>query len=264
MDKKVNSGSGGGGSKQQTRKMPGSAGKPGIDFTDPAVISIIVALFVVLLTLLFWMKKSKSKGRCVLFVGPSDSGKTAILSHLINGQGTETVTSLIPNEYEYQVENGNSSVTLKDLPGHERVRSKFWEQHKNGLRGIVCLVDSAGGNKAVRESAEVIYSVLSDPLVKSLKPNILIFANKQDVPSAKGHNVIRPQLERELTTLRLTKSASLQSIGGSQDTKTTIGRPGKDFDFDHVSPIKVDFAEGSGNKNDPELNELEEWISKVA
>jgi len=142
------------------------------------------------------MRKTK-KGRTILFIGPPEVGKTAIFTKIITDKNLETVTSVSPNQAEYTPDN-KPSLILKDLPGHERVRIQFWDSNKVGARGIVCVVDAAGGNKAIREAAEVLYTVLTDPVVSSVGPNILIFCNKQDLPTAKGTKVIRTQLEREL------------------------------------------------------------------
>ncbi len=142
--------------------------------------------------------RRKTKGRLVLLVGPTDVGKSAMFSRVVGGKNIQTVTSVIPNEGEYVPSNGRAPLVVKDLPGHERVRIKYWDTSRSGARGIICVVDSAGGNKAVRESAEIIYTVLTDPSVTSVRPNILIFANKQDAPLAKAISVIKTQLEREL------------------------------------------------------------------
>jgi len=110
----------------------------------------------------------------------------------------DTVTSVVSNEGEYIPTNGKGALILKDLPGNDRVRQKNWESNKAGVRGIICVIDAAGGSKAIRDGAEVLYTVLTDPLISSIRPNLLIFANKQDLPTAKGIKVIRPALEREM------------------------------------------------------------------
>jgi len=143
--------------------------------------------------------RNKKKGRSIIIVGPSEAGKTAIFVRLGFGRDVETVTSTAPNVTEYEVPDGlTAPLILKDLPGHEKVRIKFWEANKVGVRGIICVMDAAGGSKAVRDAAEVLYDILIDPIVNSVKPNILIFANKQDLATAKATKVLRLQLEREM------------------------------------------------------------------
>ncbi|ODM94975.1 Signal recognition particle receptor subunit beta [Orchesella cincta] len=177
----------------------------------------------------------------------------------------QTVTSVTPNEGEYIPLNGKAALSIKDLPGHERVRIKFWDESKAGSRGIVCVVDASGGNKAIRESAEIIYTVLTDPAVTSVRPNILIFANKQDAPLAKAITVVKTQLERELTTLRMTKSAGLTSIGGGSGSSAKfLGKMDKDFEFAHAAPLKIEFAEGSCNLDKKELTVVTDWLDTIA
>jgi signal recognition particle receptor subunit beta len=145
----------------------------------------------------FFTRKGK-KGRSVLLVGACESGKTELFARIVGGPVVQTVTSLVPNELEYTPKNGKADLVIKDLPGHDRVRIKFWDTNKSGARGVVCVVDAAGGNKGIRDAAEVLYQVLTDSAVLSTNPAVLIFANKQDLPMAKGTKVIRTQLEKEL------------------------------------------------------------------
>ena len=148
---------------------------------------------------MYFYIRNRKRGRVILFVGPSEAGKTSIFAQVAFGKGVETVTSTTPNTADYEVPGGTKApLILKDLPGHERVRNKFWEANKIGMRGIVCVMDAAGGSKAVRDAAESLYNILTDSIVNSVKPNILVFANKQDLPTAKGASVLRHQLEREM------------------------------------------------------------------
>ncbi|CAL8135529.1 unnamed protein product [Orchesella dallaii] len=256
-----------GGGKPSSTPPPGVSKVPLGSSTpiwnDPMFIPIVIAVALVLLTILFLLRR-KSKGRIVLLVGPTDVGKSSMFSQIVGGKNIETVTSVTPNEGEYIPSNGRAALTIKDLPGHERVRIKFWDESKVGSRGIVCVVDASGGNKAIRESAEIIYTVLTDPAVTSVRPNILIFANKQDAPLAKAITVVKTQLERELTTLRMTKSAGLTSIGGGSSSGKFLGKMDKDFEFAHAAPLKVEFAEGSCNLDKKELALVTSWLDTIA
>lgn len=229
--------------------------------------AIAIALVVVLLTIVWIYRRvfGKKKGRSILIVGPSDAGKTAIFVQVWQDRNVDTVTSVVANEGDYSPSNGRPDVVLKDLPGNDRVRQKFWESNKAGVRGIICVIDAAGGSKSIRDGADVLYNILTDPLVAKVRPNVLIFANKQDLPTAKGIRVIRASLEREITTLRLTKSATLQTTEGNVSSSKMLGRPDKDFDFDQLLPLKVEFAEGTGNSTDTSaLKSIIEWLDKTA
>nr|QBH73246.1 putative ARL3 [Isotomurus palustris] len=227
-------------------------------------VPVIIAIVLVLLTLVYFFTKKAKKGRSVLLVGACESGKTELFARIVGGPVVQTVTSLVPNELEYTPKNGKAELVIKDLPGHDRVRIKFWDSNKVASRGIVCVVDAAGGNKGIRDAADVIYQVLTDSSVLSTRPAILIFANKQDLPMAKGSKVIRNQLEKELTTLRMTKSASLQSTRGKDSGSKVLGRSEEDFDFDHMTQLQIDFAEGCAIKEENQLSAVFSWLDKIA
>ncbi|XP_021955589.1 signal recognition particle receptor subunit beta [Folsomia candida] len=255
MDPKVGS------PKRQQPRAP-----PGGDIPPPptpslALAPVIVAFILIFLTLVYlWTRKGR-RGRAVLIVGPCEAGKTVLFSKLLGGPTVQTVTSLIPNELEYLPANGRPALVVKDLPGHDRVQIKFWDNNKPSVRGIVCVVDAAAGNKGIREAADVLYRVLTDSAVLSSCPSIFIFANKQDQPMSKGSKVIRNQLEKELTTLRMTKSATLTSTGGKDSTRI-LGRPDKDFDFEQISQIKIEFGEGSALADEGKI--INDWLDSIA
>lgn len=50
--------------------------------------------------------------------------------------------------------NPQKSLTIYDVPGHERIRYAAFEKIKNVTGGIVFLVDSATIQKDVRDAAE--------------------------------------------------------------------------------------------------------------
>jgi len=235
----------------------------GTSVKDPMLVGILFAVLAVFLTIMYFYIRNTKRGRYILIVGPTESGKTALFARLGFGKNVESVTSTSPNVTEYEVP-GKAPLILKDLPGHEKLRMQFWDSNKVGVRGIIFLVDAAGGSKCIRDAAEVLYDILTDPIVNSVKPFILIIANKQDLPTAKGTKVLRLHLEREITTLRLTKSASLQTTGGKSSAPRTLGKPDVDFDFDHLHPIKVEFCEGATNSDESELKLVTNWLEKIA
>ncbi|ODM86827.1 Signal recognition particle receptor subunit beta [Orchesella cincta] len=197
---------------------------------------------------MIFLLRRKTKGRTVLLVGPTDVGKSSMFSQIVGGKNIQTVTSVTPNEGEYIPLNGKAALSIKDLPGHERVRIKFWDESKAGSRGIVCVVDASGGNKAIRESAEIIYTVLTDPAVTSVRPNILIFANKQDAPLAKAITVNHSPNDKVCWL-------NIIIVSGKMD---------KDFEFAHAAPLKIEFAEGSCNLDKKELTVVTDWLDTIA
>jgi signal recognition particle receptor subunit beta len=68
--------------------------------------------------------------------------------------------------------------------------------------------------------------------------------------------------------LRTTKSSQLKSTNEAANNNTFLGKKEKDFEFSHLLPIKVDFAESSAMNVDPEkpaeLEALEKWLMQIA
>ena len=79
--------------------------------------------------------------------------------------------------------------------------------------------------------------------------------------------MIRTQLEKELTNLRVTRSAALLGVDDHESSKNAfIGKPGKDFEFKHVRPITVEFCECSlrGEEEDVhEIEQLQHWVDQL-
>ncbi|NWH76750.1 SRPRB protein, partial [Piaya cayana] len=136
-------------------------------------------------------------------------------------------------------------------------------------RAIVFVVDSVAFQREVKDVAEFLYQVLVDGVVLKNAPALLIACNKQDVTMAKSAKLIQQQLEKELNTLRVTRSAAPTSLDSSAGGgPAQLGKKGKDFDFSQL-PMKVEFAECSargskGEEGDADCEALEKWLAKVA
>lgn len=228
------------------------------------VIAILVVLITIGLFIVWRYKKTARKG--VLLMGLSDAGKTLIYSRLLHNKFVHTHTSVKENSGEYDC--GKVSLRIIDIPGHERLRAKFFDEYKGTARGIVYIIDSITFQKDIRDVAEFLYTLLSDPVVASNRLSFLILCNKQDQTMAKGCTVIKSLLEKEMNVLRTTKSSQLESTGEAATNNTFLGKKEKDFEFVHLLPIKVDFAESSASNVDPEkpveLEALEKWLIHIA
>lgn len=99
-----------------------------------------------------WKKKSQ-KRTDILLMGLCESGKTLLFSQLLHSVVSETFTSIAENIGQYDPENG-SSLRIIDIPGHERLRDRFYDQYKNTAKGIVFIVDSITVQKDIRDVAE--------------------------------------------------------------------------------------------------------------
>ncbi|XP_067658190.1 signal recognition particle receptor subunit beta-like [Haliotis asinina] len=244
--------------------------KNGVEAGDPTVIGILVAVIVGLFTLVVFAflsgKKNKRSG--VLLLGICDAGKTLLFSRLVYKTFKETYTSTKSNSGSYTVPDSNKSLRVIDLPGHERLRFQTMEEHKGLARAIIFVIDSLTFQKEIKEVAELLYTALSDSTISSLAPPVLILCNKQDMTLAKGAKVIQGQLEKEMNTLRVTRSAALQGTDNTSNNNTYLGKRNKDFEFLDVKPFKITFAEcsckGKGDNSKADLSEVESWLSKVA
>ncbi|NXA52366.1 SRPRB protein, partial [Nothocercus julius] len=240
--------------------------------SDPAVLSVLLALLAVALTLLIWRLLQGRKGgrKAVLLLGLCDAGKTLLFARLLTGRYRDTQTSITDSFATYRVSSDKgANVTLIDLPGHESLRLQFLERFKAAARALVFVVDSVAFQREVKDVAEFLYQVLVDSTILKNAPALLIACNKQDVTMAKSAKLIQQQLEKELNTLRVTRSAAPTSLDGpATGGPAQLGKKGKDFDFSQL-PMKVEFVECSargskGEDGDADLEALEKWLAKIA
>ncbi|XP_031439673.1 signal recognition particle receptor subunit beta [Clupea harengus] len=242
-----------------------------MNYQDPAfLIGIFVSLAVVIITivLLKYFLGSKTTRNAVLLVGLCDAGKTLLFSRLLLGRFKRTQTSIAENSAIYKAKNERgSSWTLVDLPGHESLRPQYVEKFKASARALVFVVDSALFQKEVRDVAEFLYSLLTDSVVAKNAPSLVVACNKQDIRMTKSAKLIQQQLEKELNTLRVTRSATLTSQDGSVGGAVYLGKKGRDFEFSQL-PMKVEFMECSarghqGDEGDADIEALEKYLAKL-
>ncbi|XP_071377511.1 signal recognition particle receptor subunit beta [Centroberyx affinis] len=238
---------------------------------DPIfIIGLIVALAVVVITFVFlkYFLTSKTVRSAVLLVGLCESGKTLLFSRLLSGKFKRTQTSITDSSAPYKTKNDRSSTwTLIDLPGHDSLRPQYMEKFKSAARAIVFVVDSAVFQKEVRDVAEFLYFLLTDTVISRNTPTLLVACNKQDITMAKSAKLIQQQLEKELNTLRVTRSAALSSQDGSVGGTVHLGKKGKDFEFSQL-PMKVEFLECSargskGEDGGADIESLERSLAKL-
>ncbi|KAL5242312.1 hypothetical protein ACI65C_009722 [Semiaphis heraclei] len=199
---------------------------PGNDLflTRELLVALLVLFFTVVLFILW--KKSRKTNRDVLLVGLCDSGKTALFSYLVYNKPIQSFTSQVENIGEFR--NKKNLLRLVDIPGHERV---------------------------------LLYRILTDVTIQTNKTKIIILCNKQDKVLAKGSEVIKTLLEKELDTLRLTKSNQLESIDGKKN-KTLLGKKKKHFEFTHCQ-MPVEFAEVISSSQDIVVEPIKDWLESI-
>jgi len=120
---------------------------------DYSNLPYIISLFVLILSLLilFLWRKTKTARTDVLLLGPSESGKTYLFSQLLFSEDKETFTSISVNTGIYNGEQGQ--INFVDIPGNERLRSKFLDQYKYLAKGVVYVIDSVTLQRDVRDVA---------------------------------------------------------------------------------------------------------------
>uniref|UniRef100_A0A0P5H846 Signal recognition particle receptor subunit beta n=1 Tax=Daphnia magna TaxID=35525 RepID=A0A0P5H846_9CRUS len=117
-------------------------------------VALIVGLITLFIFLFVWRKGRVSR-RGICLVGLCESGKTLIFSQLIYKKAVESFTSMKENVGVLDIAN-KGALKLIDIPGHERVRQRFFDSYKNTARGIVFVLDSFSLNKDIRDVAEYV------------------------------------------------------------------------------------------------------------
>jgi len=202
-------------------------------------------------------------------MGPCDAGKTLMFLRLVHKQFANTCTSIKDNKGHFVAKIKDKILTLVDIPGHERLRTQYIEEHGGTALGIVFVVDSSTiSRKTVADVAEFLYTVLTDPIIFKNRPRVLITCNKQDHEVAKRHTAVKSMLESELNTLRKTRSGALEltSNSDSASNRVFLGRPDRDFEFEHLGAFGVAFAECQcvAEGADYNLKEVTDWLEEIA
>ncbi|XP_066248240.1 signal recognition particle receptor subunit beta [Euwallacea similis] len=227
-------------------------------------LPLLLAVLLVLLTILIFIVQRvlKSSKRHVLLTGLNDSGKTLIYSQLIYNRHIMTYTSSQDNFNQYN--SDGKELTIVDLPGFHSIRQQCFEKYKDSSKGIVYVVDSVTLAKNIRDAANILYNILTDPVIMKNKPGLLILCNKQDQTLAKGSNIIKSMLEKEMNTLRNTQLSQVKQLDSKEKATNKLGDISKDFSFSSLY-CKVEFAEACAyNKNGSvNLEDLKKWIRKV-
>uniref|UniRef100_T1IJD7 Signal recognition particle receptor subunit beta n=1 Tax=Strigamia maritima TaxID=126957 RepID=T1IJD7_STRMM len=235
---------------------------------DYSTFSIYLAIFIVLLTILIYFiaQRRKNLRKSVLLIGLCESGKTLLFSQLVHNRFVLTHTSIKENIGTYYPQNKNS-LKIVDIPGHERLRMRFFDNVKSTARGIIFVIDSLTFQKELKDIAQFLYYILADTIVVKNNPRFLILCNKQDQTLAKSWSVIKAQLEKEINLLRVTESATLDTTSTTA-SNAFLGKRGKNFEFSHLLPLQVDFLDCSAKGNEEtkktDLIEVEKWIQKIA
>eukprot|EP01084_Bolivina_argentea_P300069 517304_1 len=185
---------------------------------DLTLVSIIVAIFAVLLVGLWWYFKSSSDvissryNRVVLY-GPCGSGKTLLFFQLLHGRNQETQSSMQENVLSFVPKQPAVSKQYEfvDLSGHPSQAYRI-KKYCSNIKYVLFMID-ATDLKNINNSSKMLYQLLSLKAFDSLspKPKLLVIGNKTDQPNATTMISIKSTLMKELNKLYESNS-SLSSL----------------------------------------------------
>jgi signal recognition particle receptor subunit beta len=236
------------------------------------LLTLTIVPFLALLLFLFFRRQVRIH---ILMAGVSDAGKTTLFTQLILPEGsclkTKTCTSIHENVADL-ITPKHRAFKLVDLPGHEKVRQQTLNRYKGLARGIVFVVDSGNIQSNVRDVAEFLYNMMTDPVLARSHIPMLIVCNKQDMSTAKGQAVIRAMLEKEFNILRQTKAGQLTYLESKRSQRPVqLGKEGEPFNFDGYRGMKVTFSESVCMKEDNnnreedklDISGIHDWLDIV-
>ncbi|POS86083.1 hypothetical protein EPUL_001581 [Erysiphe pulchra] len=276
---------------------------PSMDlYSYELIVALLLVLTIPFILHYYFFRSSDYKTiPSILLLGPSDSGKTSLLTLLKLGQKAETHSSqtsttvkiVLPSDKvtgsdKYRSVNDpshylNRKFLLTDTPGHGKLRYIARQNITNlqNLKGIIFIVDAARlkpGDYYLRHTAEYLYEVLLLLKKKAEKSNfvkatpVLIAANKMDLFTALPREIIKRNLESEISKLHEAKLNGLQDSGtaediGSEDGKDEwLGEKGSEnFKFSQLEEsinVPVDILSGHVKGEDPQIEEWWMWIAR--
>ncbi|KAG1891177.1 signal recognition particle receptor beta subunit-domain-containing protein [Suillus subluteus] len=217
-------------------------------------LALVVGLLVVIT---FSRRKTRSRGSALILVGPSDAGKTAILSTL-------AFTGTLPSHTSLQVNTSIMPLSpvgilpVIDIPGHPRIRDQF-QEHLVNARAVVFVVDastiSRNGSTVAEHLHHVLNAITSLP-PSHLSPALLILANKCDLmkTATSSGSPTEVAISRVRTILEQAQSSGMGVEGlGAEGERSDMG--GLD-----CSSGEVDFAGTWVNVGELKDDEKKDWL----
>ena len=114
----------------------------------------------------------------ILMVGLDAAGKTTILYKLKLGENVTTIPTIGFNVET--VDYKNVSFTVWDVGGQDKIRP-LWRHYFQNTQGVIFVVDSNDRDR-IGEAREELARMLNEDELRDAV--LLVFANKQDLPSA--------------------------------------------------------------------------------
>jgi len=132
--------------------------------------------------------KAKEKEVRILLLGLDNAGKTTILKRL-NGEDISTISPTVGfniKTFDYE----GFKVNVWDVGGQTTIRS-YWRNYFEQTDGLVWVVDSTDRRRLQDCRAELERVLTAEKLAGA---SLLVFANKQDIPSALTPDEIAQEL----------------------------------------------------------------------
>uniref|UniRef100_A0A8C4Q0I3 ADP-ribosylation factor 3b n=1 Tax=Eptatretus burgeri TaxID=7764 RepID=A0A8C4Q0I3_EPTBU len=114
----------------------------------------------------------------ILMVGLDAAGKTTILYKLKLGEIVTTIPTIGFNVETLEYKSIN--FTVWDVGGQDKIRP-LWRHYFQNTQGVIFVVDS-NDRERVAEARDELKSILDEDELRAA--NLLVFANKQDLPNA--------------------------------------------------------------------------------
>lgn len=130
----------------------------------------------------------------ILMLGLDAAGKTTILFRLKFNHSSTTVPTVGFNKEFVQYKNIKFNVW--DVGGQEKIQ-QLWRHYYAGAQGLIFVVDSANVER-LDDAREALFNIVNDPEMSNV--SVLVFGNKQDLPTALSPKELTAKLE--LTKLR--------------------------------------------------------------
>jgi len=193
--------------------------------------------------------KRRGRGQLALILGQCGAGKTAMFYRMRDQEEVQSVSSLKAQRDTFKIQVGEGSdevlgpLEVVDYPGHARLRTKAAELLPQA-RCIVYVVDSEDKQR-LKDVAEHLYELLTDPEVNELHTPILLACNKSDLSTARTEKFIVEEIEREMEQMRVSRTAALE---GQDSAESYLGVDGEKFKLLEHAPCPVSTCRISSKK----------------
>ncbi len=125
----------------------------------------------------------------IIMLGLDNAGKTTVLYKFKLDELVTTIPTIGFNVETVQPTN-NVSFTMWDVGGQDKIRV-LWKHYFNGSDGLIFVVDASDRSRFVEARNELNWILESDEMAGV---PVVVFANKQDLPSAASPSEVADSL----------------------------------------------------------------------